>query len=153
MHTDNDTQSHVQYMYSTHVDIFPPSRGALLMFCQLRGGGSTYVSQMQQQLQMDGIPAYSNGLSRERYISPSPGSLFCVCRRNYGNISLSGWDWLEWGKLWSHDARYWFGLKFSVRWYATKFRWLLPASRSLISVTLLSRFSQSHYLRRKWHHR
>lgn len=92
MHTDNDTQSHVQYMYSTDADIFPPSRGALLIFCKLRGRGvgrgATYVSQMQQQLQMDSIPAYSNGLSRERYISPSPGSLFCVCRHNYDNISL-----------------------------------------------------------------
>lgn len=80
------------------------------------------------------------------------GSLFCVCRHNCDNISFHR-DWLEWWKLWSHDDRYWFGLKFSGRWYATKFRWLLPASWSLISVTLLSRFSQSHYLRRKWHDR
>lgn len=75
MHTDNHTRSHVQYMYSTHAHIFPPSRGALLIFWKLQGGWRHMCHKCRGSSRwMAVLLSATDSAERERYISPSPGS-------------------------------------------------------------------------------
>lgn len=130
---------------------FPPSMGSSLILQQLQG--RTYVSQTRWQLQTDCVTALSNCLSREKRHSSTLLACFV-----FVDVTVTISPSIVTGESGENCAVMMIGDIDSVfgstaTWYATKFRWLLPASILFLWLCLSRFFTKLLLEGEKWHDR